>query len=93
MVDPREYLTSQQVFKMAYRSDMILQFANYLEGLANADGYGDVEVRAQVVSSLNGRPGQNLVDPSVDLTEVPRPWFGHANCILPLEEPLQTGNK
>ena len=43
--------------------------------------------------SLNGRPAQNLADPSVDLTEVPRPWFGHANWILPLEEPLQTGNK
>ena len=85
VVDPREHLTSQQVFKMASRPDMILQFANYLESLANADGYDDVEVRAQVVSSLNGRPAQNLVDPSVDLTEVPRPWFGHANWILPLE--------
>ena len=52
---------------------MILLFANYPVGLANADDYDDVEVRAQVVSSSNGRPGQNLVDPSVDLTEVPGP--------------------
>ena len=49
MVDPREYLASQQVFKIASRPDMILQFANYLEGLANADGYDDGEVRAKAV--------------------------------------------
>jgi len=58
---------------MASWPDMILLFVNYPVGLANADGYDDVEVRAQVVSSSNGRPGQNLVDPSVDLTEVPGP--------------------
>lgn len=92
VVDPREHLTSRQVFKMASRPDMIVQFARYLEELALADGYDGVEVRAHVVSSLNGRPAQNLVDSSVDLTEVSRPWFGHAEWILPLEEPLPGRN-
>jgi hypothetical protein len=70
----------------------MVQFAHYLEKLARAEGRGDVEVRAQVVASLNGRPAQNLVDPGVDLTEVSRPWFGHADWILPLEAPLPPGN-
>lgn len=92
VVDPREHLTSRQVFKMASRPDLIVQFANYLEELARADGHSDVEVRAQVVSSLNGRPAQNLVDSNVDLSKVSRPWFGHADWILPLEVPLHAEN-
>jgi hypothetical protein len=88
VVDPRDHLTSVQVFKMASRPDMIVQYSHYLEELARDEGHWDVEVRARVVSSLNGRPAQDLVDPGVDLTEVPRPWFGHADWILPLEAPL-----
>lgn len=91
VVDPREHLTSWQVFKMTSRPDMIVQFAHHLEELARAEGRGDVEVRAQVVASLNGRPAQNLVDPNVDLTRVSRPWFGHAGWIVPLEAPLTPG--
>jgi hypothetical protein len=87
IVDPREHLSSTQTSKMASRPEMILQFAHYLEEVAREDGYQDVEVRANIVSSLNGRPPQRLVDPMVDLTQVRRPWFGHADWILPLEEP------
>lgn len=89
VVDPREHLSDIQTTKMASRPDMILQFAHYLEDLARDDGYQDVEVRANIVSSLNGRLPQRLVDPTVDLTQVSRPWFGHADWILPLDEPLQ----
>jgi hypothetical protein len=91
-VDPREHLSSIQASKMASRPEMILQFARYLEERARRDGYQDIEVRANIVSSLNGRPPQRLVDPAVDLTQVRRPWIGHAPWILPLEEPLHVSN-
>jgi vitamin K-dependent gamma-carboxylase len=92
VVDPREYLSSTQTSKMASRPEMILQFAHYLEERAREDGHQDVEVRANIVSSLNGRPPQRLVDPTVDLTRVRRPWIGHALWILPLETPLHVSN-
>ncbi|MCH8744889.1 MAG: HTTM domain-containing protein [Chloroflexi bacterium] len=89
VVDPREHLTQRQTSKMASRPEMILQFAHYLERLAIADGHDDVEVRAHMVSSLNGRVAQRLIDSKVDLTLQSRPWLGHASWILPLETPLR----
>jgi hypothetical protein len=91
-VDPREHLTSRQASKMASRPEMVLQFAHYLEQRARRDGHSDVEVRANFVSSLNGRAPQMLIDPAVDLTQVRRPWLGHADWILHLETPLYAGN-
>jgi vitamin K-dependent gamma-carboxylase len=92
VLDPRVRLSSIQTSKMASRPEMILQFAHYLEEKARESGYQDVEVRANIVSSLNGRPPQRLVDPTVDLTQVRRPWIGHAQWILPLEVPLHVRN-
>jgi hypothetical protein len=48
-----------------------------------------MEVRAQAMTSLNGRERQLLVDPTADLAAQPRrltpaPW------ILPLYQPLRT---
>ena len=80
-VYPRDYLTMAQEKQMAFQPDMILQFAHYLEGEIGRD----VEIRAEVYASLNGRSSRLLLDPEVDLTAVPydwrpRPW------ILPLDE-------
>lgn len=47
-------------------------------------GHEDVEVRAVIFASLNGREFQVFIDPNVDLSKVPYPWFGHADWILPL---------
>jgi hypothetical protein len=72
---------------MANAPDMVVQFAHYLEQLWREKGQPDVEVRAQVLVSLNGRKRQNLIDPAVDLTRMkdslaPKRW------IVPLHEPL-----
>mgnify|MGYP000851166451 CR=1 FL=1 len=86
-VDPETYLTYWQADEMNGRPDMILQFSHYLAEQERLRGHQQVEVRAWVPVSLNGRPHQLLVDPSVDLASQPRtilasPW------ILPLYEPL-----
>lgn len=86
-VDPRRYLTPRQYRKMSSRPDMILQFAHFLEDCWRERGYDDVEVRADVNASLNGRRSQPLVDATVDLSEQSRtlsPW----PWIVPLREPL-----
>ncbi len=89
VVHPADHLTDWQTGKMASRPEMVLQFAHYLERLALSQGRGDAAVYAHVFSSLNGRPRQRLVDPDVDLTNVDRPWLGHASWILPIL-PLDT---
>ncbi len=91
-INPRSYLTNRQVSKMTSRPDMIVQFARYLEKRFREEGHDDVEVRAHILASLNGRAPQLLIDPQVDLTEVPYPWWGHADWILPLEVPLLAGD-
>ena len=78
---------------MTSRPEMIAEFARYLEATFQAEGYRDLEVRAFVEAELNGRAGQLLVDPEVDLTEVPLPWIGHAEWILPLTESLERSSE
>ena len=88
-VDPRDYLNRRQEQKMTSRPYMMVQFARHLEDRMREEGYEDVEIRARISASLNGREPQQLVDPQVDLTKVSYPWFGHADWIVRLEVPLR----
>lgn len=85
IVDLNDYLTRQQIRMMSTQPDMILAFAHHLADDFRRRGHPGVEVRADAHVSLNGRPPQRLVDPSVDLARHeeglhPKRW------ILPLAE-------
>ena len=89
-IKPDTYLESHQVQKMITKPDLLLLFAHHLADEKRREGYADVEVRARVMVSLNGRQPQLLIDPNVDLAreEVslsPAPW------IVPLTTPLGNG--
>ncbi len=76
---PSDYLTPQQAKQMAFQPDMLLAFAHYLEYQFRQQGYPDVQIRADVLVSMNGRPARRLIDPAVDLSAYPRrpapyPW-------------------
>jgi hypothetical protein len=86
-VDPDDELLAFQEAEMGGKPDMILQYAHHLARQWQADGYDQVEVRADAVASLNDRPLVPLVDPTVDLAAQPR-TLGPASWILPLTEPL-----
>ncbi len=86
-VRPDKYLSGRQCGKMATHPDMILQFAHFLADQMRRKGQPEVEVRAQVMASLNGRGRELLVDPEVDLSRQPR-TLGHASWIRPLTLPL-----
>ncbi len=88
-VDPDEELLFFQETEMGSKPDMILQYAHHLARRWQEDGYDRVEIRAEVVASLNGRPPAPLVDPTVDLAAQPRS-LGAASWIMPLTEPLQS---
>ena len=86
-VYPEDTLNSRQCDKMLTHPDMILQFCHRLAEEMRQRGHGQVEVRAEVMASLNGRERQLLVDPTVDLAKekrslAPAPW------IMPLTKPL-----
>jgi hypothetical protein len=86
-IKPEEYLESHQVVKVITKPDLILHFGHFLAEEKRREGYDNVEVRARVMVSLNGRPPQLLIDPSVDLAKeqvslLPARW------IVPLTTPL-----
>ena len=86
-IKPEDYLKSHQLMKVITKPDLIVHFAHYLAEEKRREGYDNVEVRARVMASLNGRQRQLLVDPNVDLVKeqvslLPTRW------ILPLTTPL-----
>ena len=88
IVDPGDFLNEIQERKMSARPQMIVDFAEYLERLLEAEGYRGWEVRGRFLASLNGRKHQLLIKPEVDLTDLSNPWMSHADWILPLEIPI-----
>lgn len=44
-------------------------------------------------ASLNGCEYQQLIDPGIDLSTVPRPVFGPGSWIVPLQTPLSQGTQ
>ena len=71
LVSPRRYLTARQEREMAGQPDLVLQLAHRIARDFRARGHGEVEVRADALVSLNGRPARPLIDPTVDLARVP----------------------
>jgi vitamin K-dependent gamma-carboxylase len=86
-IEPEDYLKSHQMMKMITKPDLILQFAHYLAEQKKREGYDNVEVRAHVMVSLNGRQPQLLIDPNVDLTKE-HVSLSPARWIVPLTTPL-----
>jgi len=81
-------LTEFQSLKILSRPDLIHQAAYYIQDKFMADGYGDVQVYARNQVSLNGREPAILVDPYVDLTEIPI-RAGKFTPVLELDKPLR----
>ncbi|MEY4515342.1 MAG: hypothetical protein RLZZ450_7464 [Pseudomonadota bacterium] len=81
-VAPSRYLTPNQEREMAGQPDLVLQLAHHVARDFERRGYGPVEVRADALVSLNGRPSVPMIDPAVDLTKV-HDGFAKATWILP----------
>lgn len=88
-INPADYLKRHQLTKAITKPDLLVCFAHHLADEKRREGYENVEVRARVMASLNGREPQLLIDPNVDLAKqqvsvLPVPW------ILPLTTPLES---
>lgn len=86
-VNPADELDAHQYDVAASDTDMILQYAHHLADRWRDQGFPDVQVFAHAEASLNGRPLQPFIDPTVDLAVESR-HPGPADWILPLDEPL-----
>ena len=82
-IDPLKYLSPRQVRQMSYRPDMILQFAHHVADLEQESTGVRPVVNVRVVASLNARPFQELIDPTVDLAAQPVS-LAPAHWIVPL---------
>ncbi len=89
-IKPEDYLKRHQVVKLT-KPDLILLFSHHLAEEKRREGYENVEVRARVMVSLNGREPQLLVDSNVDLAKEQMSLFP-ARWIVPLTTPLGSGS-
>jgi hypothetical protein len=86
-IKPGDYLKAHQMMKVITKPDLIVLFGHYLAEEKRREGYENVEVRARVMVSLNGRQPQLLIDPNVDLVKEPLSLLP-ARFIVPLVTPL-----
>lgn len=85
------YLTSAQLRSMGCKSDMILQYANFLkEKWTKKIGHDDISVFASVVCSLNGRKMQFQIDQFTDLAKE-KEDFSFPKWIIPLDRNSKAG--
>ena len=80
-----DFLNAHQEKQMAMQPDMILQYAHYLADHFREKGMEQPQVRAEVYVTLNARPSQLLIDPTVDLTQIRDGWR-HKDWINPFPE-------
>jgi len=81
-------LNGLQLRELVVSPDQIVATARLFAEMARQAGIEQVEIRAVVLVSLNGRKPQLMIDPELDLLTVDRTW-GHQPWIVPLTEPLR----
>ncbi len=88
VVNNTEFLTPLQEKMMATQPDMILQYAHILRDHYNNLGFQDAEVYVDSYVALNGRMGQALVYPTVNLS-LQSESFKHKTWITPLNDEIK----
>lgn len=79
-----DYLNSKQIKEMQTRPDMILQFVHFLANEQQAKTGVRPIIHVKAVESLNTRPPQDLIDPTVNMAEEAEgQWDPH--YIVPLK--------
>lgn len=89
IVDLRRFISVSQLTRFSRDPEMILHLAHFIRDEFRRETGRDAAVHALVLTTLNGRKPELLIDPNVDLAREPRgfyirPW------IMPQREPLRT---
>lgn len=83
-VNPADDLKPLQRLVALPKPGHIHELALHYADRARAEGHEDVSVYADVMASVNTRPVQRIVDPTVDLAATPQ-TLGAKKWVLPLE--------
>ena len=86
-VNLADYLSEFQADAMITDPELVLQFSHFMADKLRNGENDRIEIRAEVLVSMNGRKQQLLIDPMVNLAAQPRTLMA-APWILPLTEPL-----
>ncbi len=90
-VDPLQEINRFQYRKLMQRPQFIHQYAQHLKARFQKEEIADPVITVDSRVSLNGRPFQMLIDPTVDLAKAPMRFFSHDPWILPLPENARPG--
>jgi vitamin K-dependent gamma-carboxylase len=85
-VTPDEVLEPRQAESMGWRPDEMVQFAHYLTRIMPQRGPRPLRVEARIMTSINGRKPELIIDPNVDLTAEPWP-LGRPRWLREIHEP------
>ena len=88
-IRPTDYLSPRQAGKMMVRSDMVHQFAGHLAAIWREAGHENVEVRAEILKSLNGREPQLFLNPETNLVTARYSLLQSDSWVMPLVDPVQ----
>lgn len=83
--DPGFWNSDWQFQKVAMNPDMLLQFCHKFADMLRSRGAEQIEIRGQVLVSLNGREPRPLIDPKVNLADEPRRWLTSYPWVLPFD--------
>jgi vitamin K-dependent gamma-carboxylase len=86
-IEPRRFLDPNQVRRMGWRPDLILQFAHFLARELPQAGPEPLRVEARVFAAINGRKPQLVINPNVDLAAEPR-TLGRPRWLLEIHQHL-----
>ncbi len=86
-VEPDMVLSEWQAYEAQSRPQLALRTAHLIAAEFDAMGYPGVDVRADSFVAMNGRLRQRMIDPAIDLTDVPD-GAPAARYVLPLDPPV-----
>lgn len=77
------YLKKFQVHRLTQSPSLVLAFAHFIREEMITRGMEDPQVRVRCYISLNARPAQEFIDPSVDLAKEQDHWWQSYSWVRP----------
>jgi hypothetical protein len=88
-VDHQQFISTEQAEKFGRDPELIVQMAHFIADKFELETGKRPQVHAFVLTSLNGRKPQLMIDPNIDLASFHTKPFESRTYVVPLVEPLR----